>query len=330
MSAHPSASPPGPGLLEQLFRRRLVVVMGKGGAGKTTVSAVLARLAARSGRRVLLVELGGARALARLLGVGSPDYRPLPVGHGAWLLSMDAHAALEDYLLRQLRLRSLYRLAFRNRWVGPFMDAIPGLPDLIQLGKVWDLLQEQEEGRSRWDLVVLDAPATGHGLGLLAAPRSMMELTGSGPFHANARKVHELLADPAQTAVLLCALPEPLPVNEAFELARALADAHFQLTACVLDQLHEPPFSPLEAWPLARPSLAALPGPAWAEALALTDHRVASARRQAESERRLRAGLGVPVLGLPWAPSEARGGRDLGRLADRLAAAAGAPTPEAP
>ncbi len=302
-------------MLDQLFERRLLMVTGKGGTGKTTVTATLGLAAAARGKRTLLVEVGGARGLARLLDLPPLDYRKRRVAEGLHLLSIDAHAALEDYVVLQLKMRALYRLVFRNRVVGPFMDAVPGLPDLIQLGKIWDLAQEREGDGPAWDLLILDAPATGHGLTMLSAPQRMMDVTSSGPFHANAKRVRDLVSDPEQAAVVLTTLPEQLPVNETLQLLGGLGQARAQVACCVLNQLQRPPFLPLESWPPARQALEQLQHPAWREALTLTDRWVAQARTQQQARQRLERELEVPVLGLPYRLRRRLGLSDLRALA---------------
>lgn len=307
-----------PALLERLGGRRLVVVTGKGGTGKSTVATALGMAAARRGLRTLLVETGGAHSVARLLGRRRARYRVLPVREGLFLLSMNADEALEDFAVKQLKLRSLYRLVFRNRFMGPFMDAVPGLPDIIQLGKIWDLAQEQTDGRHHWDLIILDAPATGHGLTMLGAPRSMMDVTRSGPFHTNAQRVHDLVSDPETTAIVLTTLPEPLPVNEVLQLYRGLGASQVQVVGCIINQVHQAPFAPLDAWPSARAALAACDDPAWHGALSLCDHWVSTSHRQAEAGARLRAALGVPIIELPYRFPRRLGVDDLEALAERF------------
>jgi anion-transporting ArsA/GET3 family ATPase len=309
-TAQPSAPEHPATLLQRLGGRRLVVVTGKGGTGKSTVATALGLAAARAGLRTLLVETGGAQGLTRVL----------PVRESLFLLSMNAQDALEDFAIRQIKLRSLYRLVFRNRFMGPFMDTVPGLPDIIQLGKIWDLLQETSQGNPHWDLLILDAPATGHGLTMLGAPRSMMEVTRSGPFHANAQRVHDLVSNPEQTAIVLTTLPEPLPVNEALQLYEGLGSSQGQVVGCVINQMHELPFTPLEAWPEARRALEASEDPAWREAVELCGHWVAAARRQVQASTRLREALSVPIVELPYRFPRQLGLEDLEALADHFGA----------
>ncbi len=314
----PPSQPVAPSLVDRIAGRRLVVVTGKGGTGKSTVAAAVGLAAARRGLRTLLIETGGAEGLARLLGHHRARYRTLPIADGLHLLSMNAHEALEDYAVRQLKLRSLYRLVFRNRVIGPFMDTVPGLPDIIQLGKVWDLEQEQSHDQPFWDLLVLDAPATGHGLTMLGAPQAMMDVTRSGPFHANAERVHDLISDPAKTAIVLTTLPEPLPVNELLQLYRGLGPAQAQVVACVVNQLELSPFAPLDSWERARPALRVHDAPGWAEQVALTDHWVGTIRRQQGAVERLAEALPAPMIELPYRYSRRLELWDLQALAERF------------
>jgi len=306
---------PEPSLIDRLEGRRLVVVTGKGGTGKSTVSAALGIAAARRGLRTLLIETGGAQGLARALGRKHGRYRVLPVRDGLHLLSMNPQDALEDFVVRQLKLRALYRLVFRNRVIGPFMDTVPGLPDIIQLGKVWDLAQEHSDTGPHWDLLILDAPATGHGLTMLSSPANLMEVTRSGPFHANARRVHDLISDPAQTAIVITTLPEPLPVNEALQLYEGLGEGQQQVAACIVNQVHPAPFEPLGAWDSARQALEGSTHPQLHELVGLTDHWVKTVQRQRQATQRLLAALPKPAIALPYQPHRQLVLQDLDRLA---------------
>jgi anion-transporting ArsA/GET3 family ATPase len=198
------------------------------------------------------------------------------------------------------------------------MDAVPGLPDIIQLGKIWDLAQEQADGRHHWDLIILDAPATGHGLTMLGAPRSMMDVTRSGPFHANAQRVHDLVSDPQTTAIVLTTLPEPLPVNEVLQLYNGLEASQAQVVGCIINQVHQTPFTPLDDWPEAKAALTACGEPAWRDAVELCDHWVSTSRRQIDASARLHEALGIPTIELPYRFPRQLGIDDLEALADRF------------
>ena len=281
-----------------LLDKRIVLVTGKGGVGKTTVTAALGVAAAAAGRRTLIAEIGGARRIHALFGAPESTYKIAPLTKNLSSLSITADEAIEDYVLQQIRVRALFQLVFRNRVMGPFIDAVPGLHDLVQLGKVFDLSRQTKRGSLEWDLLLIDAPATGHGLTMLASPLSMMELTGRGPFYENARLVHDVFMDPARTALALVSLPEEMPVNETLDLFARLGPYQRQVQLIALNELHPEPFGALERWEQARSSFEA--SPAVAEALRLTDRAVARARRQRLARERLTGLGGAPLRELPF------------------------------
>lgn len=276
-----------------LLDRRVVLVTGKGGVGKTTVAASLAVEAASRGKRVLLCETQGATRVAELFGRQSAGYEVQPLGPDLYTMSITGEAAIEDYIVQQVKVRAIYKMVFRNRVMAPFMDGVPGVHDLVQLGKVMDLERERSFGRPVWDLIVIDAPATGHGLTMLDGPRAMMDLTVAGPFHEGAKEIHDLFVDEARTGIVLVTLPEEMPVNETLELHERLGHYAKQVQACVLNEVHEPPFLDLDAWDAARPHLESL-----GEAVELTDRAVHRARGANSARRRL-AALSCPLLELP-------------------------------
>ena len=299
-----------PGLLD----KRLVWVTGKGGTGKTTVALALGLAAARAGRRTIVCELAAQERLARALdrdGVGDAEGELAP---GLWGISVDPERALAEYLRVQLGSATLARLLGESRLFGYVAAATPGLRELLTVGKVWDLAQaERHTEGGTYDLVVVDAPATGHALALLRAPRTFRELARAGPIHGQAGKIDAFLRDREATGVVAVALPEEMPVTETLELEARLRDeAGMALDRVVLNGLLPTRLTPEEA---ARMSAGAAGHPA--ARVAMDEH--ARAIRQREQLARLEAGIDAPVVALPFLFAPAVGLEEIGDLAERLA-----------
>jgi anion-transporting ArsA/GET3 family ATPase len=211
--------------LHQFFTAsRVLVVAGKGGVGKTTVSAVIARAAARLGLRVLVVDLEGKSALADLLGATDLD-GPFPYAATALaddLISgrtLTPSAALAEYL-DDHGLRRVSRRLVDSGIIDVVSTAAPGIDDILVLGKI----KQIERGTDGYDLVVVDGPAAGHAITFLQAARGLEDAVRSGPIRSQARDVLRMLADPQRCQVVLVTLPEATPVNEVIETAYALED----------------------------------------------------------------------------------------------------------
>lgn len=295
-----------------LLDHPLVVVLGKGGVGRTTVAAALGVAAAARGRDACVAELGeSAVAEALQLSGRSFAFRDAPWGPATWSLTVPE--CLDEFGKRKLHLPLVARGLLHNRAVSLFVDAVPGLHDLLLLGKIENHLREPRPGDRRFDTLILDAPATGHGLTLLQAARTMTEIARSGPFHDLAARIGDLVDDPTATALALVTLPEELPVSETIELAHAIA-AHGQRVHTVIVNRTDPfdlPDPP--GLPRVREVLAGLPG---AGALsALVDAREARAERQQDAVRTLVREL--PGTRIATAPRVAAVDRAK-RLADAL------------
>jgi len=207
----------------RFFARRLHIVMGKGGVGRSTISAAIAKAGALQGKRVLVCELKTSERMSALFEAQPVGDEIRPLAEGVYGVNMTPESALREVALMKLKLRALYRLTFENRLVSDFLRGIPGLPELLMLGKCAYHVGEQDADglRPRWDMVVVDAPATGHGIPLLRIPRVILELFGESPITHEASQIQALLEDPERTALHLVTLPEELPTSEALEL-RAL------------------------------------------------------------------------------------------------------------
>lgn len=210
---------------ENLLDRRFILVAGKGGVGRSTVAASIAAATARRGRKTLLFEANANDRYGGFFGRGDevgPEIAHLR--ENLYAVNTNPAAALEEYGLMVLRFRRVYRMVFENRVTKYFLRAIPGLDDYSVLGKAWYHTEEQRWGRPVWDTVVFDLPASGHSLSMLRIPYVILETVPEGPLTRDARKLIELLQDPARTGLILTTLAEEMPANEARELQASLAD----------------------------------------------------------------------------------------------------------
>lgn len=213
--------------MASLFDRRLLVLTGKGGVGKTTVSAALGVLAAERGLRTIVVEMGQQDRLGELFGV-------IPEQAGAqtelreslWSISLDPDRALLEWL-QSLGGRVSGRVLASSGTFQYFAAAAPGAKELISMVSIWKLTEGRRGARKRrggYDLVILDAPATGHALGMLHSPQTFGAIARVGPIASQTRQVGELLADPARSAYLAVALPTEMAVTETLELQDGLRE----------------------------------------------------------------------------------------------------------
>jgi anion-transporting ArsA/GET3 family ATPase len=207
-----------------LFEKRFILNTGKGGVGKTTVSAAIALAAARRGKRVLLMDMSSKERFSRMFGSVPLTSTPREVEENLFALRITPQEALEEYEIMKLRHKTLYKAVFENRFIRTFLRVIPGLNELTLLGKAWHEEQARHlSGRPVWDMIIVDAPATGHGIFFLQIPDVICSMVNSGPMFQEARQISELVHDPIRTAINLVTLVEEMPVNETIELKERLS-----------------------------------------------------------------------------------------------------------
>lgn len=228
-------------LMRNLIGKRLLIVTGKGGVGKSTIAAALAAEAARRGRRVLLASHTRIEGPHPCFGT-TMSYKPVRLRENLYLSRIDARDALKEYVHRTLPLGQFYDWFLDGKAFAHFTEATPGFDDLLCLGKVYDHVT----GPDAFDLVVLDAPSTGHAALMLRVPAVTCAAVATGPLHHNALKIR-LLLEGSRTEVVLVALPEEMALREAQELGDHITtELDMSVAALVLNRVVPPRFDDSE------------------------------------------------------------------------------------
>jgi anion-transporting ArsA/GET3 family ATPase len=201
--------------LLSLLDKELLIVSGKGGVGKTVVSSALALIASGQGKNVLLVKMDDQGRTAQLFKSGPVTDRVTALRENVSAINLDPTTIVADYFQRQLKIKRLVKHIVSSKLFTSWFRVSPAIKEMICLGKVQDLVEETSWWRrtTTWDLVIFDAPATGHGLGLLKLPQQASKLL-IGPMRRNALGVQALLQNHVSTSLVLVTLPEEMPVSE--------------------------------------------------------------------------------------------------------------------
>jgi anion-transporting ArsA/GET3 family ATPase len=293
---------------------RLVIVAGKGGVGKTTVTAALAVMAAKAGLRTLIVEVEGKTGLGTAFGRGELGYEEIEVADGVRARTITPDQALLEYM-EDHGMRRLSKRLSTSGLLDVVATAAPGIKDILVLGKVKSL----EKGETA-DLIVLDAPAAGHAVTFLTSARGLLDAVRVGPVRTQAEEVLEVLTDPARCQVLLVTLPEETPVNEAVETAGRLRErVGVRIGAIVVNGL----YPPVDGLDTGAAQLVDLPAGESDALLAAAGFRRARQELQHEQLGRLSEHLDLPQLHLPFLFSPELGRAEIDELASALAEAVG-------
>ena len=305
-----------------LLDREFIFVTGKGGVGKTTVAAAIALETAARGRRTILCEVGDRQRLARSFGVAEPptggevELRP-----GLAATSIEPNAVLRRWLEGQLGSRTLVSILTRTPVFVYFVAAVPGAREIITLAQAWNLAQPRRWGTDDpgFDTVVVDAPASGHAIGMLRTPRTFGDIARVGTVRRQADRVRSLIADADRAGYVVVATPEEMPVSEALDLERRLVDeVGTRPSAIVVNALSPRRFSAREIEQLEHVAAERSSGPLGAS-LGVASAQGRRALVQQAQLARLRREARSPVLTLPQLLDAELGPDELERLGRELA-----------
>jgi anion-transporting ArsA/GET3 family ATPase len=306
-----------------LLQLKLVFVTGKGGVGKTTVAAALAILAAEHGKRVLTCEVDAKGDLSSLFEADAAGFTPKEVAPNIWSMSMDTEASLREYLKLQLRIPVVGRIGPLAKAFDFVATAAPGVREILTVGK---FCYEVREGH--YDLVVVDAPASGHIIGQLAAPQAINDLVKVGLIRGQTDWMLEILSDPAQTGLVAVTTPEEMPVSETLELTtRVREETTVRMSAVVVNRVlpelfgqHEEVIFEQLRQPETESILSARAGGDIVPVLEAARLAVTMRRTRSTHLQRLQAGLpeGMPVLLLPYLFARTYGLRTTRQVAQSL------------
>src|ERR671937_876250 len=212
--------------MPEIWDKRLLFVTGKGGVGKSTVAVSLGLAAASRGKRTIVCEIASQEHTSRFFKRGEVGFHEVELEDNLWSISIDPDEAMREYVLLQLKVRAMRDLLYRSRIFGYLAAATPGLRELVTIGKIWEVAlpdRKVKKGR-KYDLVIVDAPATGHGVAFLQTPRTFANVARVGPIKAQAVALESFIVNHRRTGTAIVSSPEEMSVNEAAALEQTLTD----------------------------------------------------------------------------------------------------------
>jgi anion-transporting ArsA/GET3 family ATPase len=303
-----------------VWDRRLIVVLGKGGVGRSTVAAAIAGQLARAGKKTLLYETNANDRFGHYFDQPAVGTEAAQLAPNLWAVNATPATALEEYGLMILRWKSVYEMVFENRVTRAFLRAIPGLDDYALLGKAWFHTTDEKRGKPVWDTVVFDMPASGHSISMLRVPWVIVDTVPEGPLTRDAHSVKTLLLDKEQTAAVIVTLAEEMPVNEALELEAHIGKLGMATQQLVVNQVY-PDHIPAGT-PVAKVLDTLVTQPPHGSPLAeLVEHATLARDRRRLNERylaELRRRTRTPVVELPMLFAQTLGAPHVRELGERL------------
>jgi anion-transporting ArsA/GET3 family ATPase len=298
---------------DELGTRRFLFVTGKGGVGKTTMCGALALALAAKGKRVLVAMCNAKERLSAILGTRPIGHDIVEVAPNVLAVNILPEQALEEYGAMVIKSETVAKLVFDNKYVKAFFRAVPGLYEWSMLGKAWFHTTEKDRhGKWAYDVVLFDAPATGHGLDMLRVPKVILDVVPPGVLRRDAETAWAMFRDPKQSGVVVVTLPEEMPATETIELISAIRDElSLPVLQTIVNGVLPQLFTPAERAELLRdPSLLEIDAPETTAGQAVSA-LVAGARRavrervQVESLDRLHRNIDLPTAYLPFLFDEA-------------------------
>lgn len=231
-----------PPLLEEIFARRALWVTGKGGVGKSSISAALALLASQRGMRTLLIDVEARGDAARFLDAGPPRYEAREAQPNLFHLALHPEQVLDEYLAVALRVPRVRRIGPVKKIFDFIATGAPGVKEVLVAGKVGFELRASEGNRPRWDVIVVDAAPAGQVVSHLRGPRTIQEMVGVGMIRNQTAWVQDLIEDPQKTGVVVVSLPEEMPVTETAELLEHIPqEVRTPVLAIIANRVVDPP-----------------------------------------------------------------------------------------